>query len=79
MTGTTKAFHKSLLGFRAAFPEEMATPSIQQAIETAATRCSEIYSLDVDGATDQERAELRKELRTNIPEALMKEALGDLA
>lgn len=74
-TGTTRAFHKSLLGYRTAFPEEMTIPGIQLAIETAASRCAEAFSLDVDGATDQEKAEVREELRINILDALTKEAM----
>ena len=74
-SATTKAFHKSLLGYRAAFPEEVTTPGIQRAIETAATRCSESFALEVDGTTEEERAELRREIHANILDALMKEGM----
>jgi hypothetical protein len=73
-TATAKAFHKSLLGYRTAFPEEMTTQSIHLAIETAAIRCGESFALEVDGTTEEEKDNLRRELCTNILNALMKEA-----
>ena len=47
-TATNKAFYKALRGYRTAFPEEVAVPGIRQAIETAARRCAEALSLDMD-------------------------------
>jgi hypothetical protein len=78
-TATTKAFHKSLLGYRAAFPEEMTIPIIHRSIETAAMRCAESFALNVDETTDHEKAELRREIHANILDALMKEAGVGLA
>jgi len=54
-------------------------PGIQRAIEIAATRCAESFSFDVNGTTEQEKAELRQELHTNILDALIKEAKVTLA
>jgi len=51
----------------------MTIPGILQAIEFAANRCAEVFSLNVEGAADKEKADLRQELRANILEALMKE------
>lgn len=75
-TATNKAFHKALRGYRTAFPEEMTIPGVQQAIEQAALRCAETFSFEVDGTTDQEKSDLRKELHGYILEALRKE-VGD--
>ena len=72
-TGTTKAFHKALKGYRTAFPEEMTIPGIQKAIENAANRCAEVFSVSVDGATEKEKSDLRREIHANILEALSKE------
>ena len=72
-TATTKAFHKSLEGYRVAFPDEMTTPGIKQAIERAAKRCAESFTLDLEEATDQVRSDLGKELQANILDALLKE------
>jgi len=58
-----------------AFPEEMTILGIKHAIEIAASGCAESFSLEVDGTRDEEKAELRRELRTNILNALMKEAM----
>lgn len=75
-TATTKAFHKSLLGYRTAFPDEITMPGIQRAIEIAATRCAESFAFEVDETTDQEKYALLQELHTNILDALMKEVVG---
>ena len=75
-TATTTAFHKSLQGYRTAFPDEMTTPGIKRAIERAAKRCAESFTLELEEATDQERSDLRQELHSNILQALKKEAGG---
>jgi len=72
---TTKAFHKSLLGYRTAFPEEMTIPGIQRTLEIAAVRCAESFSLEVDGAIEEEKTDLRREIHADILDALMKEAI----
>ena len=72
-TGTLKAFHKALRGYQTAFPDEMTILGIQVAVEAAANRCADAFSLEVDGVTEQEKADFRKELYSNILEALLKE------
>jgi len=72
-TGTNKAFRMALRGYRSAFPEEITIPGIQQAIETAATRCAEAFSIEVDGVADDEKVDLRRELHSNILEAIISE------
>ena len=74
-TVTMKAFHKSLQGYRAAFPEEVTTPGIQRAVEIAASKCSEAFALEVDGITEEHKANLRQEIHSNVLDALMKETL----
>jgi len=73
-TVTNKAFHNSLRGYRTAFPEEITIPGIRQAIEQASLHCAAAFSSNVDDATDQEKADLSRELHANILEALMNEA-----
>lgn len=73
-TSTNKAFHIALRGYRSAFPEEITIPGIRQAIETAALRCADVFSSNMDCASDQEKSDLRQELHANILEALLKEA-----
>lgn len=72
-TGTNKAFHMALRGYRTAFPEEFTALGIKQAVETAATRCADVFSANVEFPTDQEKSDLYQELHANILEALLKE------
>jgi hypothetical protein len=74
-TSTTRALDKSLRGYRTAFPEEMTNLGIRRAVEIAATRCSEAFSLDVVDATDQEKADLREELHANVLDGLLFQTL----
>ena len=72
-TGTNKALRMAMRGYRSAFPEEISSPGIRRAIQQAALRCADAFSSNVDDATDQEKADLRKELHANILDALLKE------
>lgn len=72
-TSTEKALQKALRGYRVAFPEEMANQGILDSIEIAADRCAETFTLDVEDASEEERSELRRELYTNVLNALMVE------
>jgi hypothetical protein len=69
-TATAKAFHQALKGHRTAFPEEMTILGIHRAIECAANTCIEMFLLAAECSTDQEKEDLRQELRTSILEAL---------
>jgi len=73
-TKTNKSFRMALRGYRSAFPEEITIPGIQQAIETAARRCADVFSSSVEFASDQEMSDLRRDLQASIIEALLKEA-----
>jgi len=75
-TGTNRAFHMARRGYRTAFPEEITIPGIRQAIESATAICADVFSSNVGCASDQEKSDLRQELRANILEALLKE-VGD--
>jgi len=70
-TATTKAFHKSLLGYRTAFPEEITIPGIHRAFEIAARICAESFALEVDDSNEEEKAGLRSEIHANILDGLM--------
>ena len=75
-SATTKSLQKALRGYRVAFPDEVTQPGIQRSIDVAATRCAASFSLEVENATEEERAGLRQEIKANILSALMKLSLG---
>jgi len=74
-TATEKAFLRSLRGYRVAFPEEMTTVGIQRAIEIAAARCASSFTLEVDGASEQEQVDLRNQLHATILDTLIEAAI----
>ena len=74
-TATEKAFLRSLRGYRVAFPDEMTALGIQRALETAAARCSSSFTLEVEGASEQEQVDLRNQLHTTILDTLIKAAI----
>jgi hypothetical protein len=78
-TTTEKAFHRSLRGYRVAFPDEMTTPGITKAFEIAAAQCAASFVLQDEGASDAEREELRLELHRSILEGLVQAAIPDQA
>jgi len=74
-TATEKAFLRSLRGYRVAFPEEMTTVGIRRAIEIAAAKCSSSFTLEVDGAGEQEQVDLRNQLHATILDTLIEAAI----
>jgi hypothetical protein len=76
-TATAKALHKSMQGYRVAFPVEMASEGIQQAIVVATARCADtfVHDLEADGDSAQAKTELRQDLYQSILVALTQEAL----
>lgn len=68
-TAANKALQKALRGYRSAFPDEVTQPGIARAIEIAANRYSASFTLEVEGATEEERTELRREF-SGIPSRL---------
>lgn len=67
---TFRGFQIALQGLRAAFPEEMTTSWIKQAIHQAADICAETLLLGLEEHPDMERPEMYQELHTSIREAL---------
>ena len=76
-TATTKALHKSLQGYRVAFPVEMASEGIEKALVVATARCADTFAqdLEADGDSAQAKTELRQDLYQSILDALTQAAL----
>lgn len=74
---STKAFHRSIQGYRVAFPEQMANDGITKAIGTASERCADTFVKDLEkdaGPEDHSEVAVALEIRKNILEALLAEA-----
>ncbi|BDU73170.1 hypothetical protein [Mesoterricola silvestris] len=78
---TTKALHLALRGYHVAFPATLAEEGIRAALESATARCARAFTMDLQDASDEERADLRLELQSTILDALILElsAAGNLA
>lgn len=68
---TLKGFLLALQGIRTAFPEEMTSPWIQQAIQRAANLCTESLLMDLRQHDDVDPLPIYREIHEPIIEALL--------
>ena len=73
-TAATKAFQRALQGYRAAFPEEVAEPGIQRAIESVALNSADALARMAHSRTVAEQKDLDRYYQQIILDALAREA-----
>jgi len=73
-TAATKAFQRALQGYRAAFPEEVAEPGIQRAIESVALNSADALARMARSCTVAEQKDLDRYYQQIILDALAREA-----
>jgi hypothetical protein len=66
-----RALHRSLQGYRAAFPDDMAAQGIHLAIEAATNCCADVISLDLGAGAGSSA----QDLRASILDSLTRESL----